>query len=727
MTRRIFRKVLLVIVAIFGLLVLSGVLSAQGRRRGNAFDRVRKAQERHTERLMAMDGVEGTAVGVDQSGQLAVKVFTARHGVAGIGKKLDGVPVHVVVTGKIYALAKGGKSGKPPKPNAEPLGKPLLWYERPVPIGVSTGHPDITAGTIACRVTNGTNVYALSNNHIYANKNRAYIGDNVLQPGTYDGGVDPDDAIGTLAAFEPIVFRRWARNEIDAAIALSDTDRLGNATPPDGYGTPNSITAAAYVNQLVKKYGRTTGETNGVITAINATVRVGYSRGTARFVKQIIVESGTEFIGGGDSGSLLVTNDGNRNPVGLLFAGTDDGLLAVANRIDLVLNRFGVTVDDSAEGPVDNPSSVSITSPSDGDTVSGTINVTADASDDNGVTQVEFFVDGDSIGIDDSSPYSISWNTSEVSDGSHIIKATATDTAPQTASDSISVTVDNINDPPVADAGPDQTISDADNDGLETVTLDGSGSSDPDGTIDSYEWKEGETVLGTTAKITKDFTVSGSPHTVTLTVTDDKGASASDDCIITVLANQAPTADAGPDQTATVGQTVNFDGSGSSDPDGIIDSYDWDFGDGSTGTGVNVTRAYSSAGTYTVTLAVEDNGGETTQDTATVTVSETPATEEFTIPGTVPPKGESRHTVTIASPGAVSMYVRLTWNGWGDLRLRIYNPAGNKVAERDKSSWRNRVEETTIYNLEPGDWQVAAKSDSRRSSIDYTIEVVVEY
>jgi len=368
MTRRIFCKVLLVVVAIFGLLVLSGVLSAQGRRSENAFGRVRKAQERHTDRLMAMDGVEGTAIGFDQSGQLAVKVFTARPGVAGIDKKLDDdVPVDVVVTGKIYALPKGGKSGKRPKPNIEPLVKPPHWCERPVPIGVSTGHPDITAGTIGCRVKAGSSVYALSNNHVYANENRASIGDNVLQPGTYDGGVDPDDAIGTLADFEPIVFRRWARNEIDAAIALSDTDRLGNATPPDGYGRPNSITAAAYVNQLVKKYGRTTGETNGVITAINATVRVGYSRGTARFVKQIIVESGTEFIGGGDSGSLLVTDDDDVNPVGLLFAGTSDGLLAVANRIDLVLDRFGVTVDSEEAPPAGPPTADFVGEPTSGD------------------------------------------------------------------------------------------------------------------------------------------------------------------------------------------------------------------------------------------------------------------------------------------------------------------------------------------------------------------------
>ena len=80
--------------------------------------------------------------------------------------------------------------------------------DRPVPIGVSTGHPSITAGTIGARVTNGTEFWALSNNHVYAATNSATNGDNVLQPGTVDGGIDPADAIGTLADFEPPRFRR---------------------------------------------------------------------------------------------------------------------------------------------------------------------------------------------------------------------------------------------------------------------------------------------------------------------------------------------------------------------------------------------------------------------------------------------------------------------------------------------------------------------------------------
>jgi subtilisin family serine protease/PKD repeat protein len=179
------------------------------------------------------------------------------------------------------------------------------------------------------------------------------------------------------------------------------------------------------------------------------------------------------------------------------------------------------------------------------------------------------------------------------------------------------------NQPPVADAGPDQTVSDDDGNGVESVVLDGSGSYDPDGEIVSYEWKEGEVLLGTGMTITYDFTVAGSPHTVTLRVTDDEGESAADEVIIIVNANQPPVADAGPDLSAYTGDTVTFDGSGSDDADGEIVSYDWDFGDGSPhGTDVIASHVYSAAGTYNVTLTVTDNGGLTDTDNCTATISE---------------------------------------------------------------------------------------------------------
>jgi hypothetical protein len=343
---KIFYKVLLVVVVAVAVLFLSGILSAQGHN-GNDFEHVRKVQEKHTGRLMAIKGVVGTAVGLDPDDQPTVRVFVEDAADARIPKKLDEVPVEVVVTGKIYALKPGDKP-------ATSRVNPAARFPRPVPIGVSTGHPNITAGTISCRVKDASgNVYALSNNHIYANENLASTGDNVLQPGPYDGGKNPQDAIGTLSVFVPIVFYNTANppkpiptNTIDAAIALSSTANLGNATPSNGYGKPKSTTASASVGMQVQKYGRTTALTQGRIYATNATVDVTYDHGVARFVGQIIITPGN-FSAGGDSGSLIVKKDRNagenNKPVGLLFAGSRT--ITVANPINEVLSAFGVSVD----------------------------------------------------------------------------------------------------------------------------------------------------------------------------------------------------------------------------------------------------------------------------------------------------------------------------------------------------------------------------------------------
>ena len=90
-----------------------------------------------------------------------------------------------------------------------------------------------------------------------------------------------------------------------------------------------------------------------------------------------------------------------------------------------------------------------------------------------------------------------------------------------------------INQAPTADAGADQTVTVGDN-----VSLDGSSSSDSDGTIASYEWKEGATVLSTNATFSKANFTQGT-HTLTLTVTDDDGATATDTVVITVNAETA--------------------------------------------------------------------------------------------------------------------------------------------------------------------------------------------
>ena len=88
--------------------------------------------------------------------------------------------------------------------------------------------------------------------------------------------------------------------------------------------------------------------------------------------------------------------------------------------------------------------------------------------------------------------------------------------------------------------------------------------------------------------------------------------------------NIPPVTDAGSDKTVLIGETVQFDGSGSCDPDGIIVSYEWDFGDGTTDSGVLISHIYDVADIYTVTLTITDDDDLTGADTAEITV-QTPA------------------------------------------------------------------------------------------------------
>ena len=302
-----------------------------------------EVQERHADWLLAMGSVVGTAVGLGGDGDPVVNVYTKVPGVAGIPDILEGVRVVVEATGEFFAIGNkpdkgGGGSSIDPKSN----------FPIPVPIGVSTGNAgECSAGTIGARVKGGGLYYALSNNHVFALENSASIGSNILQPGRYDTncGTATNTVIGTLTDFEPIDFA-GGDNTIDAAIALSDTARLGNSTPSNGYGTPNSATVPAFLNQSVQKYGRTSALTKGRVTGLNGTFLINYgSSGTARFVSQIVSQANRgAMIGSGDSGALLVTDPG-KNPVGLLFAGSAGGKTAIANPIDLVLGRFAATIE----------------------------------------------------------------------------------------------------------------------------------------------------------------------------------------------------------------------------------------------------------------------------------------------------------------------------------------------------------------------------------------------
>ncbi len=265
------------------------------------------------------------AAGAAVAGETAVRVYVrAKVPAASLSRsevvpaEVNGVPTDVVQVGDVAALA------------------------RPTKCGVSVGHPEITAGTLGCLVKwrDSDDTYILSNNHVLANSNDAAAGDPILEPGPLDGGV-PDEPIAELTEFEPLDFT--GPNRIDAAIAR--VLRRGDVEPEilGGIEHPQQPVVPGALYQSVRKHGRTTLHTIGVVMDLAADVNVRYGTKVAAFEDQLAVAGvGGQFSSGGDSGSLVV-DAVTRRPVGLLFAGGGLGTTFV-NPMGLVLDRFGVEI-----------------------------------------------------------------------------------------------------------------------------------------------------------------------------------------------------------------------------------------------------------------------------------------------------------------------------------------------------------------------------------------------
>ena len=211
---------------------------------------------------------------------------------------------------------------------------------------------------------------------------------------------------------------------------------------------------------------------------------------------------------------------------------------------------------------------------------------------------------------------------------------TVTDNDGLTSTDSVDIIITNATANPVAAAGADQTVSEGD-----PVTLDGSGSSDADGTIESFAWvqKAGTTVTLTDAgTATPSFTApevaaAGETLTFELTVTDNDGLTSTDTVDVNVDDLSVPNADAGDDQTVAEGSLVTLDGSGSTDADGTIESFAWTQ---TEGTEVTISGAdtpspsftapqVDAAGeTLTFVLTVTDNDGKASSDVVDIIVND---------------------------------------------------------------------------------------------------------
>ncbi len=228
--------------------------------------------------------------------------------------------------------------------------------------------------------------------------------------------------------------------------------------------------------------------------------------------------------------------------------------------------------------------------------------------------------------------------------GQYTYQLTVTDNSGASSSAQVKIRVSSAsNVPPVANAGPDQTITAP----TSTVNLNGSGSTDTDGSISSYSWV---TISGP-GSVTINNSNTANPSVVglltggyifELTVTDNSGAVSKDQISVTVLPqpivpNQSPVANAGSDQTITLPtNSAALDGKSSFDPDGTLTAYGWKQISGPSTAGI--TPANSSAtsvtglieGQYVFELTVTDNNGTTATDRVTVKVN--PAVSKLNLP-----------------------------------------------------------------------------------------------
>jgi chitodextrinase len=152
---------------------------------------------------------------------------------------------------------------------------------------------------------------------------------------------------------------------------------------------------------------------------------------------------------------------------------------------------------------------------------------------------------------------------------------------------------------------------------------------------DSWDFGDGST--GTGVSPIHTYATAGD-YTVKLKVSDDSGHSATTTHTVSISDRPPQAAFSFSPLSPQTGQPVSFDGSGSTDPDGSVAFYYWDFGDGSArGVGLSPTHTYAKEGPYTVTLTVRDNSGSTTVVSQPIDVSAPPATSRSTPPNSMSP------------------------------------------------------------------------------------------
>jgi FG-GAP-like repeat len=314
-----------------------------------AVQAVMAVQGEVTPDLMRQPEILGTAIGVDAAGSPVLTVYVDRESsnadrvVRNLPRELSGIGVEAHLTDKFRAMAHTAKQTPPIQ-----LGTSGGW-SKDLANGFCCG------GTLGSLVKIGSTQYILSNYHVFesdivpgGNGIVATTGDPIIQPGLIDVNCSANGAqtVGTLVKKSSL-----PGSNVDCAIAKVVPGMVRTDGAILEIGTISTTTVGAFINQAVKKSGRTTGLTHSSVSGLNATVSVTYDNecagGTAFtkvFTGQIVVgNSGNHFLNSGDSGSLMVEDVATKpRAIGLLFAGSNTA--AIANPIGQVLTFLGAAM-----------------------------------------------------------------------------------------------------------------------------------------------------------------------------------------------------------------------------------------------------------------------------------------------------------------------------------------------------------------------------------------------
>jgi dienelactone hydrolase len=310
---------------------------------------------------------------------------------------------------------------------------------------------------------------------------------------------------------------------------------------------------------------------------------------------------------------------------------------------------------------------------------SSSVSLTGTATDDGTISAYSWKkISGASVTMTNASSKTLS--LSGLANGTYMFKMTVTDNSGNTDSDYVKITVNiSSNVAPVANAGSDVNISYP----TTSATLNGTGT-DADGSIVSYTWRNvsGPSTAtlsnSTSASVSVSNLSTGGTYVLSLTVTDNNGATATDN--VSIKVNQTPVANAGSDRSITLPtSTISLTGSGS-DPDGSITGYKWSFSKGpvsptlsnATSTTVSIS-GLTVAGQYVFAIKVTDNYGLVDYDHITVNVLPSTTTASVLSEGTTVVADNAALETRISDD--VDFYATGT-EYWSDKVVNIYDGNG---------------------------------------------------